>query len=60
MALFFNGEDDPSPEVIEADVFQFIRTGKSAPQIVSDIRKHFQGKVTDKQIGVALEKLLHR
>ena len=61
MALFYNGEDTPSPQVIEADIFQILRTGPTnVPDLVNAIRQHFNGKVSDIQIKQALRSLHDR
>lgn len=63
MALFYQGEENPSPEVVEADVFQIVRMqnrGVSAAAVIQEIKDHFQGKVSDKDIQAALQKLMKR
>lgn len=63
MALFYQGEENPSPEVVEADVFQIVRMqnrGVSAATVIQEIKDHFQGKVSDRDIQAALQKLMKR
>lgn len=56
MALFYDGGDSPSDEVVEADVFQLARMGYG----VDKMRRHFNGNVSDDRLKEAIAKLIAR
>jgi hypothetical protein len=57
MAIFYQGEENPSDVVVAADVFQIIRNGGTSKQILDNIKTHFQGNVSDERIQKAITEL---
>lgn len=58
MALFYQGEKNPTEDVIRADVFQIVRYGTDSQKVIQELREHFKGNVTDEQLAKAITSLM--
>ncbi|RLB94678.1 MAG: hypothetical protein DRH26_00555 [Deltaproteobacteria bacterium] len=60
MAIFYRGEKNPTDAIVEADVFQIVRMGGTAPEIIQSIKDHFKGNATEAQIQKAFKNLMEK